>query len=312
MLPRTMKKSYEVLGVGGILKQASRLAFRDDKLVTSSVILLLPITVLTMNLHLAAPLSRNAKPAADGDSFKIAKEINSELVGICAAIVFSLIFYATFLFGVIFIVRHTNDIYMRKSTSLEELLSRTATTWKKKVTSSPSFSVAFVYYFLLQHMFLYLPTASAKSAASLVVCACAINHVYLIVPCTLGYVVYILGAGDEAKEANILQTARHMIGEVKVRVHLMLFVIQMCAPISLLFRLKLQYQRHSEVLRYAMEFLLVVLIGICQRCIFMFFTVFYLQKKGERLKSGINTRIVHFSQVCVVNSTLVISIHSFV
>ncbi|KAK9138253.1 hypothetical protein Sjap_008847 [Stephania japonica] len=54
------------------------------------------------------------------------------------------------------------------------------------------------------------------------------------------------------------------------------------APVAHLLLFHVRHHYHSKILRYVMECLLVLLISICQRFIFMFFTVFCFEEKKKK------------------------------
>ncbi|KAK9130232.1 hypothetical protein Sjap_010719 [Stephania japonica] len=276
-LPKTIMESNEVSEIKGALDEVSSLPFKNSKHIIIYVFLLLPIALLCIFLHLTIPLLRKEAQLGDDNSSKLAKPI---ILIFCFGAFVYLIFHMSFLFGVILTVHHTSDLYKGKSSRLVELLSRTATTWEKTVSSRLlSFLVAYSYLFLFVYLTLGYSLVSASRVATkfagLVEFAIAVYHVYYMANSTLGYVIHILEEGNELKA---LEKARHLIGRGNTRAYLMLLLLQVGTPISLLLVVRIRNPFEAGILlQYAMECVLVVLISISQLCIFTFFTVLHYE-----------------------------------
>ncbi|KAK9099978.1 hypothetical protein Scep_023408 [Stephania cephalantha] len=277
-LTDTAKESSEVFGIRGIVNETSRLAFTSAKHGIVVLFSLFPIAFFSISFHLIVLLLGKEMLSADYDSSTFAKEM---VFFFCSVAILLLIYYASFLFDVIFIVHYTSDVYLRKSTSLTELSLRTATTWKKIVISELSFEIAFMHTVLITYLvfcFDLFPEFMSKYLAAKLYClvlfVVGVNFVYQAVCLILGYVIHILEDCDGGKA---WEKSRHLIGARKVRGYLAFLVLQLCAPFSLLLLLQVQIPNFEALISLrAMACLLVVLLSFSQLCIYVLFTVFYL------------------------------------
>ncbi|KAK9099980.1 hypothetical protein Scep_023410 [Stephania cephalantha] len=288
---RSTNESSEALDVAGIFGEASRLPFRNGKLMFFSIILIvLPLLFLLSVLHDSAtePFMEVLEDLIEPDEHPKMREV---VVLFGLEFGFFLIFSVIALLGISFTVHYAVETHMRRLISVEELLVRTKTTWKRLViTFSSIVLITIAYISLLLPLVVPLVSISTFDAMTrrtrlITGFSAAVLYLYFAVVSTLGIVVTI---AEDCYGLKALERARQLIRGHKAYVFiLMLFLLLVYAPISLLFLLHLTEDDQSAVSRHAVGSFVAASFCIAQMFIYVVFTVFYYECRkshGEKVE----------------------------
>ncbi|KAK9130233.1 hypothetical protein Sjap_010720 [Stephania japonica] len=288
---RSTNESSEVLDVAGIFGEASRLPFRNGKLMFFSIILIvLPPLFLLSVIHDSAmePFMEVLEDLIEPDEHPKIREV---VILFGLELGFFLIFCVIALFGISITVHYAIETHMRRLISVEELLMRTKTTWKRLViTFSSIVLITIVYISLLLPLVVPMVTISSFNAMTrrirlITVFSAVVFYLYFAVVSTLAIIVSIV---EDCHGLEALEWARQLIRGQKAYVFiLMLFLLLVYAPISLLFLLHLTDDDPSSILRHAVGSFVAALFCISQMFVHVVFTVFYYECRkshGEKVE----------------------------
>ncbi|KAK9097955.1 hypothetical protein Syun_025000 [Stephania yunnanensis] len=290
---RSTNESSEALDVAGIFGDASRIPFRNGKLMFFSIILIvLPLLSLLSVLHDSAtePFMEVLEDLIDIEPDEHPK-MREVVVLFGLEFGFFLIFSVIALLGISFTVHYAVETHMRRLISVEELLVRTKTTWKRLViTFSSIVLITIAYISLIIPLVVPLVSISTFDAMTrrtrlITGFSAAVLYLYFAVVSTLGIVVTI---AEDCYGLKALERARQLIRGQKAYVFfLMLFLLLVYAPISLLFLLHLTEDDQSAVSRHAVGSFVAASFWIAQMFIYVVFTVFYYECRkshGEKVE----------------------------
>ncbi|KAK9099976.1 hypothetical protein Scep_023406 [Stephania cephalantha] len=286
------KSSDQLSGIRGVVKEALGVPFTKRKFGVVVVSLLIHVLFLSI-ASITTLFVRKELEAANHDKSKHIKAFISSYFLILVEITISNL---TFPFGVILTVYHASDVYMGKSFSLKELLSRATATWKRRIFSFYQFGLYYLSIVMcLEAAFLFVSlgdyAAIAKVVAFMLIIAGDVLVVYMAAGFILGYVILIVEECDQLNILKAYEKSANLIDGKKAHADLTLFLLPVVAANSLLlFLLQSQNPFQAEILRYALAFILVVFIAISQPCIYILFTVFYYESMRQRKAGWCNYR----------------------
>ncbi|KAK9097963.1 hypothetical protein Syun_025008 [Stephania yunnanensis] len=286
--------SSELLDIFGLFGEASSLLFRNGRRIFfSTIFIVIPSIYLLSIIHdfAAAPLIEELEELNTEDEYARIRKDVAAIIGLELAFFF--VFSIIFLFEIAVTVHHAIETYMKRPTSLKELILRSRTTWRRLViTWSSIVFITIIYIILLQALILPLLLVSTFDAMVKWICLlglfAVVFYLYFAVIWTLSIVVSI---AEDCLGFKALERARHLISGRKVYVFaLMFFLLLVSVPVSLLVLLHLSEDDQPAIFRYAVGTVVAAFFCVAQLFVFVVFTVFYYECRkfhGElRVQSG--------------------------